>query len=84
MMQNAMVKSDFRATATHFVNIFVFLLIFEISGESSIVFAEYSAAKVPEIFQVILFFPHSKNFGLGRSRLGEFSGKYKLHINILA
>ena len=24
-MQNAMVKSDFRATATHFVNIFVFL-----------------------------------------------------------
>ena len=29
MVQNAMVKLDFRATATHFVNIFVFLLIFD-------------------------------------------------------
>ena len=46
MTQNAVVKSDFRATATHFVNIFVFLLIFQISGESSIACVEYSASKV--------------------------------------
>ena len=37
---------DFRATATRFVNIFVFLLFFETWGESSIVRAEYSASKV--------------------------------------
>ena len=46
MMQNAMVKSDFRVTATHFVNMFVFLLFFENWGESSIACAEYSASKV--------------------------------------
>ena len=45
-MQNAMVKSDFRVTATHFVNIFVFLLIFEISDASSIVRVKYSAPEV--------------------------------------
>ena len=37
---------DFRATATHFVNMFVFLLMFEISGASSIVCVEYSASEV--------------------------------------
>ena len=46
MMQNAMVKGDFRATATHFVHICVFLLIFEILVESSIACAEYSVSKV--------------------------------------
>ena len=29
MVQNAMVKPDFRATATHFMNIFVFLSFFD-------------------------------------------------------
>ena len=29
MMQNAMAKSDFRATVTHFVSIFAFLRFFE-------------------------------------------------------
>ena len=33
MLKNAPGYVDFRATATHFVNIFVFLLIFEISGD---------------------------------------------------
>ena len=37
---------DFRATVTHFVNIFVFLLFFEILGASSIVRVEYSASEV--------------------------------------
>ena len=37
---------DFRATATRFVNILVFLLFFENWGESSIACAEYSASKV--------------------------------------
>ena len=46
MMQNAMVESDFRGTATHFVNIFLLLLIFQISGESSIACVKYSASKV--------------------------------------
>ena len=45
-MKNALVYVDFRATATRFVNIFVFLLFFENWGESSIACAEYSASKV--------------------------------------
>ena len=63
MMQNAVVKSDFRATATHFVNIFVFLLIFQISGESSIACVEYSASKVMGA--------GGRNFHRGRNKISR-------------
>ena len=79
---------DFRATATRFANIFVFLLFFENLRESSIACAEYSASKVTRLVKLLIT-PVKKltgpvkssgllinTFGLKANVSAKFEGKH--------